>query len=451
MKRVVVNAKELQKALKDLYPLAKELKKSTSSFVNEHLLIRGTRESLLLALLGDPEVKVVLKIPATCDELETIVLYSELRKAIDTVEDDQVELRISKEKLTIKETMTNIEVYDVEDYDTIPGFMLEKLNGEHEPWAVVNSNELIDALKFTRNFTSIDEDRFILSGIYLEFKPKDRHTPLDCLRFTATDGHILGLAEVQGKIHTKNVNAILPKLAVEQIIKLADRSPVVYLATDPISKDNIIYIYSGTWIIEAKGLDGTFPDYRAVLPKDGVRNVIDLDEFKEVIKKGLKLSKDRKYPSALFDFQDDKLCISWENTFSFSIKNQSNYNTKQIFNLKLWEKVIKELKNTKVIIHANGNNRPAVIQFGNYPGYLALIMPMSGEYADKLEVTKHIPAEVRAPLLTYDELLDYKVEAKRRARGSKKRECANCKKLRERIAELEGIIEILQAKLAKYE
>ena len=119
---------------------------------------------------------------------------------------------------------------------------------------------LIDKTKFA---ISTEETRYYLNGLYL-------HTVVEGgvakLRAVATDGHRLALAEMiapEGSAGSPGV--IVPRKTINEARRLLDDAgETVDLALSP---QKIRFEFSGA-ALTSKVIDGNFPDYVRVIPRD---------------------------------------------------------------------------------------------------------------------------------------------------------------------------------------
>ncbi len=126
---------------------------------------------------------------------------------------------------------------------------------------------LIDRTRFA---ISNEETRYYLNGIYLHAAESDG---VSVLRAVATDGHRLARFEMPLPEGAKDMpGVIIPRKAINEIRKLIDE------AGDAIEiglSDNKLKFTFDHVTMTTKLIDGTFPDYERVIPKNN-------DKFLEV-------------------------------------------------------------------------------------------------------------------------------------------------------------------------
>jgi DNA polymerase III subunit beta len=129
--------------------------------------------------------------------------------------------------------------------------------------ATVDLMRLIDKTRFA---ISTEETRYYLTGIYL-------HTVVDdgrpVLRAVATDGHRLALADMaapEGSAGTPGV--IVPRKTIQEARRLMeDAGETVDMQ---ISAQKVRFDF-GRAVLTSKVIDGSFPDYTRVIPRENHR------------------------------------------------------------------------------------------------------------------------------------------------------------------------------------
>ena len=128
---------------------------------------------------------------------------------------------------------------------------------------VLAAGDLHDALRRVRHAISKEETRYYLCGVYLHYVTRD-----NLLRFVATDGHRLAVADIPAPQGTHNIRAVILSRAfvtdaIRATNKPRDAHKQVCLALGP--NDSFLTPWDG-WVIEGALVHGTFPDYERVIP-----------------------------------------------------------------------------------------------------------------------------------------------------------------------------------------
>ncbi|MBS7810506.1 DNA polymerase III subunit beta [Roseococcus pinisoli] len=165
-------------------------------------------------------------------------------------------------------------------------------------WAAkwtVPAGDLRALLDRTMHAVSTEETRYYLNGIYL-------HPPHDDearnLRAASTDGHRLMLAEIPLPAGDMPLAGILPRKTANilraMLAQLPPGRPVEARQTD-----SRIEFQAGSWTFNSKLIDGTFPDYRRVMPADGLGEalqILDPRRMMEAIQSVSAISDERSRP-----------------------------------------------------------------------------------------------------------------------------------------------------------
>jgi DNA polymerase-3 subunit beta len=142
--------------------------------------------------------------------------------------------------------------------------------GSFETTFVIEPEALVRLLDRTRFAISTEETRYYLNGVYMHAAKDGVHGPT--LRAVATDGHRLALAEYtlpEGAAGMSGV--IVPRKTVQEVRRLLDDAQG--LAEIALS-DAKIRVTVGGVVLTSKLIDGTFPDYTRVIPKNNPRILV---------------------------------------------------------------------------------------------------------------------------------------------------------------------------------
>ena len=161
-------------------------------------------------------------------------------------------------QVTSGKTRLNLVGLDPKEFPSIPGLSTKPNRGASEIQA--EAEVLGTMIESTLFAVSMDETRINLSGVYVENQQ-------GALRMVATDGHRLALIDrkVQGKAPDKGV--ILPRKGLVEAKKLLESAStsegLVTLWIDgPIAK-----VTHGRAELFMRLVEGEFPDYKQVIPK----------------------------------------------------------------------------------------------------------------------------------------------------------------------------------------
>jgi len=240
----------------------------------------------------------------------------------------------------------------------------------------LNSKKLLKLLNKCKFSVSNDETRHYLSGIYLhqtEFEEKNYLTAV------ATDSHRMSVSKIRidEKINFEPV--ILPKKTIFQLCSLLDN----YDGDVKISniKSKIKFELNNSILI-SKLIDGKFPNYIQVIPKNNQKKLeIDLKLFLNSVDRVASVSLDKK-DGVKFNLTKDKLNLSVNNTNSGDGKEALNvkfdHDLEISFNSRYLIDVAAQLDGEKIEIFFNDTGSPALIKDPSDFDSIFVVMPMKG-------------------------------------------------------------------------
>jgi DNA polymerase-3 subunit beta len=128
-----------------------------------------------------------------------------------------------------------------------------------DAWTVAS----LDLLKLVNHVSfaaSTEESRPILNGVLWQLKP-------DVMRMVATNGHRLAKMDVPASGGRQPSELIVPPKALEQVRRLFGPADQVEIARS----DNHLGFKSGTTLVFTRLIEGPYPNYEQVIPKDNDR------------------------------------------------------------------------------------------------------------------------------------------------------------------------------------
>ena len=151
---------------------------------------------------------------------------------------------------------------------------------------------LIDKTRFA---ISTEETRYYLNGIYLH-AAKDAKPPV--MRAVATDGHRLARYELELPDGSAGMpGVIVPRKTVGELRKLLDE---VSGDVEVALSDTRIQFRVGTITLTSKLIDGTFPEYERVIPRDNDKVLrVGKADFAEAVARVAAISSERSRPVKL--------------------------------------------------------------------------------------------------------------------------------------------------------
>ena len=161
---------------------------------------------------------------------------------------------------------------------------------EDVTWAEMDAPLLKEMIDKTIFAVSTEETRYNLSGIY--FEKLDSDDPV-ALKLVATDGHRLSLIEKPLPEVAKfgfEKGVIIPRKGMQELSRLLEEGEQVQVAF----QENTAIFRKGESTLIMRLIDGDFPDYNTVIPKD-CKRVLELERsrFMEMLRRMSIISTDR--------------------------------------------------------------------------------------------------------------------------------------------------------------
>ena len=241
---------------------------------------------------------------------------------------------------------------------------------------LIKSKQLLKLLNKCKFSVSNDETRHYLSGIYIhQTEVEDKNY----LTAVATDSHRMSISKIRLDRKVDFEPIILPKKTIYQLCSLLDN----YDGDVKISnlKSKIKFELNNSILI-SKLIDGKFPNYIQVIPKNNHKKLeIDLKLFLDSVDRVASVSFDKK-DGVKFDLTKDTLNLSVNNTNSGDGKEtlqvKFDHDLEISFNSRYLIDVASQLNGERIEIFFNDTGSPALIKDPGDFDSIFVVMPMKG-------------------------------------------------------------------------
>ena len=240
----------------------------------------------------------------------------------------------------------------------------------------INSKSLLKLLNKCKFSISNDETRHYLSGIYFhQTEVEDKNY----LTTVATDSHRMSISKIRldKKINFEPI--ILPKKTIFQLVSLLDNYDGEVKISNVKSK---IKFELKNSILISKLIDGKFPNYIQVIPKNNQKKLeIDLKLFLNSVDRVASVSLDKK-DGVKFNLSKDVLNLTVNNTNSGdgneNLSVKFDHELEISFNSRYLIDVASQLDGEKIEIFFNDTGSPALIKDPGDFDSIYVVMPMKG-------------------------------------------------------------------------
>ena len=225
-----------------------------------------------------------------------------------------------------------------------------------------------EMLRLTVFAVSHEESRYVLNGLLLEISG-------DYLRIVATDGR--RLAKIEKKLlqpSNKDISVILPVKAVHEISRnLKDEGEVTFFT----GTNQVLFDIDGT-LIATRIIEGEFPNYKQVIPKEIPNKVkMSREDLLFAIRRANLLSTP-DFQAIKFELFKDKLVVSKSTPDVGESREEVKveYGDAELivgFNPQYLIDVLKTITDETIPMEFQGSDKPCVLRLRDYL-YLALPM-----------------------------------------------------------------------------
>ena len=332
---------------------------------NSKLTITATDLDLIfLHQINNVEILEEGNTTTTSSIMYDIVRKFSSGKKINLILNEQNKLHLESEKSIFNLNCINASEFPVTD---------ENFNQNE---FVIKSKDFLKLLNKCKFSVSNDETRHYLSGIYFHQTNVDEKNYLTAV---ATDSHRMSISKIRLDKKIDFEPIILPKKTVFQLCSLLDN----YDGEVKISniKSKIKFELSNSILI-SKIIDGKFPNYIQVIPKNNQKKLeIDLKLFSDSIDRVASVSLDKK-DGVKFNLSKDVLNLSVNNTNSGdgeeTLSVKFDHDLVISFNSRYLIDVASQLDGKQIELFLNDTGSPALIKDPGDFDSIFVVMPMKG-------------------------------------------------------------------------
>lgn len=227
-----------------------------------------------------------------------------LLNIIKILKDDDITLETINDYLYIKQKSSKykLPMFNAEDFPDFPEI-------ENKPKFDINSTNFIRAIKKIAPAIDTNNPKYELNGALIDIKE-------GFINLTATDTKRLSLVRLENNT-SKSFSLIIPKKAIAEMQKLFfDDIEIFYDETLLIAKSNNFKFFT-------KLINGKFPDYERIIPKEKkYRVLLNREKMVDAIKQISIISKEMK-----ISFKQDIIIFESLNDDNIEAKTEIEFQT----------------------------------------------------------------------------------------------------------------------------
>jgi DNA polymerase-3 subunit beta len=271
-------------------------------------------------------------------------------------------------KVTTSKNSTVIKTMSPEEYPSIP-----KVDKDTSKTFKIDSRDLVSGLKAVWYSSATSTIKPELSSV--------RVYPLDNnLVFVATDGFRLAEKRIQVKNLPDFVHILIPVKNSAEVIRIFDGLDE---EVEVFIDENQIAVVSESIYLVSRTIEGNFPDYKAIIPKEFATDVVLLkQDFLNALKISTIFSDAFFHIKFIIQVKEAKLKIATKNNDigESSTDVQATLSGQDMdinFNYRYINDAMVSLSSDSLNFAFSGANRPLVIKPVGDASFMYLVMPMN--------------------------------------------------------------------------
>ena len=333
------------------------LEKKDTSQITSHVYINVDEKNLTLRAT-DQEIGFEVS-----TELVNIISTGSItangKKLLDIIrilKDTEINLEVKNEILYISQSNSKFKLptFSYNDFPTFPSY-------DAKPRISIDSHSLIESLKKITPAIDTNNPKFELNGALIDIKQ-------DSINFASTDTRRLAIVTIPNTSDNE-LSIIIPKKAIVEIQKLFFDDIEMYY------DDTNLIIHSKQYTFFTKLINGKFPEYTRIIPKD-IKNSLVLPKAKmiESIKQITTISSDVK-----ISFLSDVIIFESLSDDNIEAKTEINFTTNFseefviAINSRYLLDFLNSINSSEFTIGLNEGNLPFVLIDANFK---TVVMPI---------------------------------------------------------------------------
>ncbi len=365
--RLVCEQKEL---LKGLVIASKAISSNNTLPILNNILIKAEGQKLYFSATN-LEIAVEYYINAEIKNEGVITIPSKIiTNYINFLKDEKIELNSKESNLLIKSSNSSTEINGLpaSDYPSIPK---TELTSQFK----INSKKLKEAIKKVVFAASVSSTRPVLSGVYLNIVD-------DKLKLVSTDSYRLSEQKITLENKTEEeIKSIIPAKTIHELLRLIELEEAIE-EIEIINSPNQILFKIGNILLTSRLIEGVYPDYEQIIPKETKTTIeLNAEEFILTLKRINLFAKENNNNITLEINKKGELKTSTsvtqigkeESVMQSKIKGEEN---KIALNSQYLLDILNNLNEENIVLQINEKINPIIVKTKEEEDFLHIIMPL---------------------------------------------------------------------------
>ncbi|UCD35410.1 MAG: DNA polymerase III subunit beta [Nitrospiraceae bacterium] len=362
-----IHKEAIQNALQSIQGI---VDRKTTMPILSHFLLKVDKAASLMAT----DLDIALKGPLEAEILEQGGLCIPARKLFEIAREVEGDLLLESQennwiKVTSGKSTFKLMGLPQEDFPALPEVSKAEEIG-------VKAETLRDMIEKTIYATGESDTRYTLNGLLLHFIPRKKNIEV---KMVGTDGHRLSVIAIalEGTL-SEEKKLILPKKAAMELKKLIEgMSGTVTLFIDR----NHIFFRTDDIMLTSRLIEGTYPNYEQVIPKNNEKTVIvDKTAFLKALRRTSIMSRERTN-AVRFDLEAGKITLISMNPDIGEAREEiaAQYKGEQLtvgYNARYILDILSVMGGEAVSMKLQEPLSPTLLLSPENEGYTCVVMPM---------------------------------------------------------------------------
>jgi len=377
--RIALKKSEVSEAVQAVAGIAPQ--RSTRPILY-NMLLKPEQNGRIRLMATDLDVSIGWTVPAAVSGGKDAVLIG-ARKLADMVREapeDDIQIEAEGEKATITSGRAHftLNTVDASEYPSLPDCPKTAVT-----ISLADLAALVDKTSFA---VAKDEIRYAINGIYVVAEGKT-------IELTGTDGH--RLANATGKLHKSaadGIAAIAPVKLLNEIPKLysllaktagagegeEENSTPPSVTADISVSESEVFVKVGDVVLSGRQLEGTYPKYKEVIPKELKEKVeINKEKFLAALRRAALVTTEETRSVAI-EIRGNVVKVSGRDpevgTSEEEVDAKFEGEAREVaFDPRYLRDGLAKLKEDAVKLEVEDNERAGVVR---EPGYIYVLMPI---------------------------------------------------------------------------
>ncbi|MDD3324041.1 MAG: DNA polymerase III subunit beta [Sulfurospirillaceae bacterium] len=352
--KVLMNKTVLETILINIQPY---LEKKDLSQITSHVLI-NTQNDTFFIKATDYEIGIKYKTNniKIINQGEASANGKKILDIVKSLKDDEIMLETINDYLYIKQNSSKFKLpmFNTNDFPLFPEV-------EEKPKFDINSHSLVRSIKKIAPAIDTNNPKFELNGALIDIRD-------GFINLVSTDTKRLALVKIENQTQN-NFSLIIPKKAISEIQKLFfDEIEMFY-------DENTLIAKSENFVFFTKLINGKFPDYQRIIPKEKqFRILLNRENMIESIKQISIISNEMK-----IIFKSEKIVFESLNDDNIEAKTEVEFKTgleQEVYfavNSRYIMDFLSNIENSNFILGFNDSTLPFTLESDNF---ITIVMPI---------------------------------------------------------------------------